>query len=255
MKSLKINRMMLVGLAQSARAAIVVPALFAMALLVIKQPEMAGFAVLGTFAHLVLVNYAAGPARFVQCATLTFLGSIMVTAGALASSHAWLAASGAAAVGFLAEAPLRLFGAIANIRRALLMSFISAVATPAPSGSVFPYVAGWLMAGAVAQPALLLIWIRLEDRPAGHGANSNGVGALAPAAGSNRRGKAFRSGFALGLAVLVGCLLDLEHAFWVALGVIPLLNASPRLCGVPPESVTWCAPPVHWSNGEGTPRA
>jgi hypothetical protein len=33
----------------------VVPLLFAVALLAIKQPEMAGSAVLGTFAHLVLV--------------------------------------------------------------------------------------------------------------------------------------------------------------------------------------------------------
>ena len=89
MKSLTTNRRILVGLVQSARAAIVVPSLFAVALLVIKQPEMAGFAVLGTFAHLVLVNYdAAGPGKFIQSATLTFLGSIMVAVGALVSSHA-----------------------------------------------------------------------------------------------------------------------------------------------------------------------
>ena len=227
MKSLTTNRRILVGLVQSARAAIVVPSLFAVALLVIKQPEMAGFAVLGTFAHLVLVNYdAAGPGRFIQSATLTFLGSIMVAVGALVSSHAWLAVSGAVAVGFLTEAPLLLFGSIANIRGALLMSFMSAVVAPAPGGSVFLYVSGWVVAGAVAQPALLLIWTSLEDRPVDQGEGSNGVGALAPAAGSNRLERAFHSGFALGLAVLVTRLLDLEHAFWVVLGVVPLLNTS-----------------------------
>ena len=106
------------------------------------------------------------------------------------------------------------------------MSFMSAVAAPAPGGSVFLYVSGWVVAGAVAQPALLLIWISLEDRPVDRSEGSNGVGALAPAAGSNRLERAFRSGFALGLAVLVTRLLDLEHAFWVVLGVVPLLNTS-----------------------------
>jgi hypothetical protein len=38
------------------RAAIVVPSLFALGLLVIKQPQMAGFSVFGTFAHLVILD-------------------------------------------------------------------------------------------------------------------------------------------------------------------------------------------------------
>jgi hypothetical protein len=94
MQPLRTNRELLVGLAQSTRAALVVPSLFAMALLVIKQPEIAGFAVLGTFAHLAMVDYdATGSARLIQSATLTVFGSIMVTIGALASSNVWLAVS------------------------------------------------------------------------------------------------------------------------------------------------------------------
>jgi hypothetical protein len=50
----------LTGLARGMRAAIVVPMLFAPALVIVKEPDMAGFAVFGTFAHLVMVNYCHG---------------------------------------------------------------------------------------------------------------------------------------------------------------------------------------------------
>lgn len=39
------------ALSRAARAAIVVPSLIALALVVIRQPAVAGFAVFGTFAH------------------------------------------------------------------------------------------------------------------------------------------------------------------------------------------------------------
>ena len=55
MKAVNAHERSLAGLARSVRAAIVVPSLFALALIVFKQPELAGFAVLGTFAHQVLV--------------------------------------------------------------------------------------------------------------------------------------------------------------------------------------------------------
>jgi hypothetical protein len=92
MKALNAHEKSLAGLARSVRAAVVVPLLFAIALLAIKQPEMAGSAVLGTFAHLVLVNYdTAGTARFAQSAMLTLLGAIVISLGTLASASVWLA--------------------------------------------------------------------------------------------------------------------------------------------------------------------
>ena len=39
-------------------------------------------------------------------------------------------------------------------------------------------------------------------------------------------GNAARSGLALGLAVLLTRLLKVEHAFWVVVGVLPVLSAS-----------------------------
>jgi PPE-repeat protein len=107
MKALNVNERDLASLARSARTAIVVPSLFALALLVIGQPEAAGFAVFGTFAHQVLVDYdTAGTARFAQSAMLTLLGSILLSLGTLASTSVWLAVGGTVAVGFLSELPL-----------------------------------------------------------------------------------------------------------------------------------------------------
>jgi hypothetical protein len=114
MKAVNAHERSLAGLARSVRAAIVVPSLFALALIVFKQPELAGFAVFGTFAHQVLVNYdAAGRARFVQSAMLTALGAIMLSLGTFASVSVWLAVSGAIAVGFLSEVPPLASGRIA----------------------------------------------------------------------------------------------------------------------------------------------
>src|SRR5262249_14524529 len=79
------------------------------------------------------------------------------------------------------------------------------------------------MAGLVAQPALLLIWVRLRDcRARGDGVSSS----AAPRDHSKPMESAIRSGLAMGLAVLIARLLKVEHAFWVVLGVLPVLSAS-----------------------------
>jgi hypothetical protein len=230
MNAVSAHERSLAGLARSVRAAIVVPSLFALALIVFKRPELAGFAVFGTFAHQVLVNYdAAGRARFAQSAMLTTLGAIMLSLGTLASANAWLAVSGAVAVGFLSEMPPLTRGRIAAIRSALLLAFMLAVAVPAPARSVFPYLAGWLIAGIVAQPALLLIWIPLQSSSATADEASPAAGtvkSVAPADRSNWRESAVRSGLALGFAVLLTRLLKVEHAFWVVLGVLPVLSSG-----------------------------
>ena len=230
MKAVEAHQRSLAGLARSVRAAIVVPSLFALALFVFKQPELAGFAVFGTFAHQVLVNYdAAGRARFVQSAMLTALGALLLSLGTLASGSAWLAVSGAIAVGFLSEVPPLSAGRIAAIRRALLLAFMLAVAVPAPPRSAFPYLAGWLMAGIIAQPTLFLIWIPLQnDSAAGDGTRSHDATAnpVLPTDRPNWRVSAVRSALALAFAVLLTRLLKVEHAFWVVLGVLPVLSAS-----------------------------
>jgi Fusaric acid resistance protein-like len=214
----------LTALARSVRTAIVVSSLFAVALLVIKQPAVAGFAVFGTFAHQVLVNYdPQGMTRFAQSAMLTLLGVITVSVGTLASGSVWLAVSVTFVAGILSELPELTSSRVSAIRQALLLSFLCAVAVPTPALSVLPHLAGWLMAGVVAQPALLLVWSPQRGNAATGGWMSCAAAATAP---SCWIAKALRSGLALGLAVLLTRLMRVEHAFWVVLGVLPVLNSS-----------------------------
>ena len=230
MKALTARQRRLAGLARAVRAAVVVPSLFALALLVLKQPEVAGFAVFGTFAHLVMVDYdPAGRARSAESAMLTLLGAIMVSLGTLASANVWLAVGGAIVVGFLTESSPLASGHIAVIRTALLLSFMLGAAVPASPRSVFPHLAGWLLAGIVAQPALLLLWIPLQTvHVAGEGGSSH-EGIASPVGLPGRLtwiGNAIGTGMAMGLAVLLTRLLKVDHAFWVVVGVLPVLSVK-----------------------------
>ena len=201
------------GLARATRAAIVVPALMALALRVIGQPTMAGTAVFGTFAHLVLVSYAAdGATRSAQAALLTATGAVAIALGVLASPYPVASVAAAAAAGFLAERAAVDGGRIAPIRTAVLLVFMLSVAMPAPAVSALSALAGWLLAGLVAQPALRLLWIDL------------------PAAVSStprpRIGQAAATALAMGLAVILVRLVQPQHAFWIVLGVLPVVGAA-----------------------------
>jgi Fusaric acid resistance protein-like len=220
------------GLARGLRAAIVVPMLFAPALLVVKEPDMAGFAVFGTFAHLVMVNYStAGGARSLECAALTLLGAIVVIAGILVSEYLWLAVAGAVIAGVLAEWPALAKGHVVVIRPALLLAFMLAIAIPTPLHTLPPELCGWLLAGMIAQPALRLLWIPVWSVGSAGKVRSPQSGSMSSAS----IGNAVCAGAAMGLAVLIARLLGLHHAFWVVLGVAPVLNTR----NIPPVCTFW----------------
>jgi hypothetical protein len=221
MNALNAHERQLAGLARGLRAAIVLPPLFALALFVIKQPEMAGLAVFGTFAHLVMVDYhPARETRSLESGALTALGAVVIGVGALASTDIWLAVGGAAIVGFLAEWRWFARGAIGVIRPALLMAFMLAVAVPTSPSALRPLLCGWLLAGLLAQLALQLLWIPIQPL---HAARAVPLAQLA-ANSSTTLGNAICAGTAMGFAVLAARLLRLDHAFWVVLGVAPVLN-------------------------------
>ncbi len=229
MKAPNAQERRLTGLARALRTAVVVPSLFALALLVIKQPAVAGFAVFGTFAHLVLTNYdPIGRVRFAQAGMLTLLGLIMVTLGTLASANVWFAVGSVCAVGALSELPALARGRLAAIRGAVLLSFLCAAAAPAQAHDVRLRAAGWLIAGLSAQPALLLIWTALRRGAGAASTDQKGVREVS-ADHSTWFGRAVRAGSAFGLAILLTRLIKVEHAFWVVLGVLPVLNAR---CGI-----------------------
>ncbi len=232
MKALNAHEGHLAGLARGLRAAIVLPPLFALALFVIKQPAMAGLAVFGTFAHLVMVQYdTADGARSLEAGTLTALGTIVIGLGTLASTSTWLAVGGAAIAGFLAQWRWLSRGSIAVIRPALLMAFMLAVAVPTSLDALPSLLCGWLLAGLVAQGALRLIWIPLQPADA---ARAVALPQLT-ATSSTTLGKAICAGTAMGFAVLSARLMRLDHAFWVVLGVAPVLN----MWSTSPANIFW----------------
>jgi hypothetical protein len=224
MTTLDARQRHLAGLARSVRAAIIVPVLFASALFVTGQPEVAGFAIFGTFAHLVMVKYDhAWKVRSAQSAMLTASGAVAVGLGTLASATMWLAVSGAAAIGFLTEFSTVAAPRIAVIRTPLLLAFMLAVAVPSSVDAVYPNLEGWLLSGMIAQPALLVLWIHLEGGDAA---------ALDGALQGNRSiGNAVGTATAMALAILLTRLVKVEHSFWVVLGVLPVLNVTSTSAG------------------------
>jgi len=89
------------ALKSAARAAIVMPAVFAFADTVIAQPQTSIFAAFGSFAMLVLAEFG-GPrrTRFLAYVGLACVGATFVMLGTLCSRSPWLAAAAMAAVGF-----------------------------------------------------------------------------------------------------------------------------------------------------------
>src|SRR5438874_9284940 len=78
----------------AARAAIVMPAVFALADKAIGQPQTSIFAAFGSFAILVLVEFG-GPqrARLAAYLALACVGASFITLGTLCSRNTWLAAA------------------------------------------------------------------------------------------------------------------------------------------------------------------
>jgi hypothetical protein len=116
------------------------PALFAIGDKVIGNPTIATFAALGSFAMLLLVDFA-GPirVRVQNQMALAVASGMLVCIGTLASRAAWLAAATATTT-------------------SLLLAFILPVSLRAPTSSIPDRLVGWEMAAAVATLAISVLW-------------------------------------------------------------------------------------------------
>ena len=96
------------ALRRSARAAIVMPALFALCEEVIGNPTMALFAAFGSLSMLLFADFT-GPMRerLTAQAGLVLAGAVLVSLATLASRSTWLAAGSAAARTLIASVVLR----------------------------------------------------------------------------------------------------------------------------------------------------
>jgi uncharacterized membrane protein YccC len=147
------------ALRSAARAGIVMPAMFAIALLVIGNPQTATFAAFGSFAMLVLVDFSGPPrSRFGAYLSLGLVGAAEVVVGTLCSRNAWLAAAAMAVAGFAILFSGVINGYFAAGGTAALLAFVLPVSIPAPLSDIGWRLAGWGLAAGAATCAVMLIW-------------------------------------------------------------------------------------------------
>jgi hypothetical protein len=147
------------ALRRAIRAAIVMPAMFALGDKVIGNPQLATFAAFGSFAMLLLVDFGGPMAERLQAeAALAVTGGVFVCLATLASRTAWLAAVAMAVAGFCVIFAGVVSSVLAGATTALLLAFILPVSLAVPASAVPGRLAGWGMAGGVALVATALLW-------------------------------------------------------------------------------------------------
>ncbi|MDX6437415.1 MAG: hypothetical protein QOK34_2249 [Gaiellaceae bacterium] len=149
----------LVSLRSAARAAVVMPAVFALADKLIGNPQTALFAAFGSFAMLVLVEFT-GPMRnrLVAYSTLAAVGAGNVVLGTVCSRDPWLASAAMAVAGFAILFSGVINGYFAAAGTSALLSFILPVTVPAAVSEVPARLEGWGLAAAAAICAHMLLW-------------------------------------------------------------------------------------------------
>jgi uncharacterized membrane protein YccC len=147
------------ALKSAARAALVMPAVFALADEVIRQPQTSFLAAFGSFAMLVLVEFA-GPwrARLLAYLGLGCVGALNITFGTLCSRTPWIGAVVMAVVGFVTLFAGVLGGYVAAAAPAAILTFVLPVTIPAQNSVVPDRLEGWGIAVGAGICAVMLLW-------------------------------------------------------------------------------------------------
>jgi uncharacterized membrane protein YccC len=147
------------ALKSAARAAIVMPTVFAFADKVIKQPQTSLFAAFGSFALLVLVEFG-GPwrTRLLAYLGLACVGAAYITLGTLCSREPWLAAGAMALVGFGTLFAGAFSGYVAASATGALLTFVLPVTIPASNSAIPDRLEGWALASGAGICAVMLLW-------------------------------------------------------------------------------------------------
>jgi uncharacterized membrane protein YccC len=147
------------ALKSAARAAIVIPANFALADKVIEKPQTSILAAFGSFALLVLVDFAGPPlTRLAAYAGLACAGAVLVTLGTLCSRNPWLAAGAMAVVGFCVLFSGVINGYFAAAATGAILAFVLPVTIPAPNTAIPDRLEGWGLACGACICAAMLLW-------------------------------------------------------------------------------------------------
>jgi hypothetical protein len=149
----------LAALRTAARAAIVMPLVFAFADKVIGDPQTALFAAFGSFAMLVFVDFT-GPRRsqFFAYLALAVAGAANVALGTLCSRNTWLAVAAVAVIGFAILLSGAINGYFAAASTSALLTFVLPVTISAPLSEIPARLEGWALAAAAGICAHMLLW-------------------------------------------------------------------------------------------------
>jgi uncharacterized membrane protein YccC len=135
------------------------PSVFGFADLVIGNPNTTLFSAFGSFAVLVLTDFA-GPLRrrLTAYVSLAVIGAGLIALGTLSSQEPWLAVLGMAVIGFAILFIRLLGGYFASGAFAAMLLFIIPIGVPAPASAIPDRLAGWLLAAGVGTAATILLW-------------------------------------------------------------------------------------------------
>lgn len=143
---------------RTARAVLVVPALFAVTDKVIGDPQMATFATFGGFATLVMVTFTGTwRDKIVAHLGLAIAASLLIVIGTAVNATGWVAAVVAIPVVFAV-----LFAGVAGPNAAAgttpaLLAFVLPAASPGDLGMLGSRLTGWWLATVIGTAAVLLL--------------------------------------------------------------------------------------------------
>lgn len=174
---------------RAVRAAIVMPASFAIGLAITSDTQVGLFSSFGAFALMMFVDLGGTRAdRLRGYLALVAVAMPLIAVGTLCSTRSVLAVAGMAVVGFAV-----LFAGVLSPQAALggmylLIAFVLPVSVPVPPGQILPRLGGWALAAALAVPSILLIWPRPwhDDRRAALASSARCLAALAQAHADGR---------------------------------------------------------------------
>ncbi|MFE0512970.1 FUSC family protein [Streptomyces sp. NPDC058964] len=148
------------------RAAVVMPALFALCDVVLRSPVMATYAAFGSFSMLLLVDFT-GPMvqRLRAHMGLAVAWALLISLGTLVAHETWLAVTTTVVIGFAVLFSGVVSSVLAGASTALLLGFVLPVTTPAPLSQLPERLAGAGLAAASAMLAISLLWPRPDTDP------------------------------------------------------------------------------------------
>src|SRR5215468_1585961 len=151
----------LVTVKRSVLAAVVVPAIFAIARAITSNAQVPLFASFGAFALMLFVSIPGTRREKLRgYLALIAAGALLIVLGSLCSTQDVLAVCGMAVAAFVVLFAGVLSPAAALGSTYLLLAFVLSVNVPVPPGQIPARLAGWALAAAAAVPVILLVWAR-----------------------------------------------------------------------------------------------